>query len=68
MDENRESSNPNALTVEQLATVLSNAAKRKVPSERIHADIEAGAPTNADGTISVLQYTAWLLQEMHRGT
>jgi hypothetical protein len=67
MEDKRPSVSPNALTVEQLAQVLSAAAQRRVSIEHIQADIEAGAPTNADGTLSVLDYTAWQLQEMHRG-
>lgn len=67
MEDKKPSVSPNALTVEQLAQVLSAAAQRRVQVEHIQADIEAGAPTNADGTLSVLDYTAWQLQEMHRG-
>ncbi|TWT51047.1 hypothetical protein Pla22_38230 [Rubripirellula amarantea] len=67
MEDKKPSVSPNALTVEQLAQVLSGAAQRRVSIEHIQADIEAGAPTNADGTLSVLDYTAWQLQEMHRG-
>lgn len=67
MEDKKPSVSPNALTVEQLAQVLSAAAQRRVQVENIQADIEAGAPTNADGTLSVLDYTAWQLQEMHRG-
>lgn len=67
MEDKKPSVSPNALTVEQLAQVLSAAAQRRVLIEHIQADIEAGAPTNADGTLSVLDYTAWQLQEMHRG-
>ncbi|TWT71535.1 hypothetical protein [Crateriforma conspicua] len=67
MEDKKPSVSPNALTVEQLAQVLSAAAQRRVSIEHIQADIDAGAPTNADGTLSVLDYTAWQLQEMHRG-
>jgi hypothetical protein len=28
------------------------------------ADIDAGAPTNADGTINLVHYAAWLVKEM----
>ena len=27
-------------------------------------DIDAGAPTNGDGTINLVQYAAWLVKEM----
>ena len=55
------------LPVEQLAKLLSSAYRQRVPLEKITADIESGAPTNADGTVNVVDYTAWLLQEKHRG-
>ena len=67
MDGNRENLNPNAMTVEQVAKLLSNLARRQIPAAHIAADVDDGAPTNADGTINVLHYTAWLLGEMQRG-
>jgi hypothetical protein len=30
-------------------------------------DIEAGAPTNADGTLNLVHYAAWLIREMGVG-
>ena len=50
-----------ALTIDQIAQVLSNAAGRKVTTEMIQLDIDAGAPTNPDGTINLINYTAWLV-------
>ncbi|QDT60627.1 hypothetical protein SV7mr_31510 [Stieleria bergensis] len=67
MEDKPKSANPNRLTPEDLATLLSNRRKKRVELEHIQADIEAGAPTNADGTLSVVAYAAWLLQEKHRG-
>ena len=32
--------------------------------ERLMADVEAGAPVNPDGTMSIFAYTAWILKEM----
>ena len=58
---------PNRLTPEQAAKLLSAAAKIRVPAEQIAADIEAGAPQNADGTINLVHYAAWLVKEMGRG-
>lgn len=57
---------PTRLTVEQAAKLLSAAAKVRVPVEHITADLEAGAPTNLDGTLNLVQYCAWLLKEMGR--
>ncbi len=67
MDDKRENVDPTKLSVSQLSKLLSNAYRQRVPEEQIRADIEAGAPTNVDGTINLVVYTAWLLQEMHRG-
>ena len=58
---------PNRLSVEQAAKLLSAAANLRVPAEQIAADVEAGAPTNSDGTINLVQYAAWLVKEMGRG-
>ena len=58
---------PNRLTVEQAAKLLSAAAKVRVPVEQIAADVATGAPTNPDGTLSLVQYAAWLVKEMGRG-
>ena len=58
---------PNRLTVEQAAKLLSAAAKMRVPVEQIAADLNAGAPRNPDGTINLMHYAAWLVKEMGRG-
>ena len=67
MEGNHENINPLAIPVEQVAKILSTLARRKIPASQITQDIEAGAPTNADGTINVLHYAAWLLKEMSGG-
>jgi len=58
---------PNRLTPEQAAKLLSAAAKVRVPLEHITADLEAGAPQNPDGTINLVHYAAFLVKEMGRG-
>ena len=67
MDGKRENIDPTRLSVDQLLKLLTSAYRQQVSAEQISADIEAGAPTNVDGTINLVVYTAWLLQEMHRG-
>jgi len=57
---------PNRLSVDQAAKLLSAAAKVRVPAGQIAADLEAGAPQNPDGTINLVHYCAWLLKEMAR--
>ena len=67
MDGKREHLNPNAMTVAQAAELFSKLARRRIPASHITEDIDAGAPTNPDGTLNVLHYAAWLLGEMRRG-
>jgi hypothetical protein len=55
---------PNRLTIDQAAKLLSAAAKVRVAAEQISGDLEAGAPRNPDGTINVMHYAAWLVREM----
>ena len=56
-----------ALTVAQAAKVLSAAGGRRITEDMLRADIDAGAPVNADGTINLVHYTAWLVKEMAGG-
>ena len=58
---------PNRLTPAQAAKLLSAAAGVRVPVEQIEQDIEAGAPTTANGEINLVHYAAWLVREMSRG-
>jgi hypothetical protein len=58
--------NPTALSVEQASRVLSAAGWKPVTVEMVRDDIEAGAPTNPDGTLNLMHYAAWLVKEMGR--
>lgn len=58
--------NPLALTVEQAARLLSAAGPKPVTPEMVRDDLDDGAPTNADGTLNLVHYAAWLLREMGR--
>ena len=58
----------NALTCRQMATLLRHAGARHVTADQVRADIAAGAPTNPDGTLSLVPYTAWLAKESGRGS
>jgi len=59
--------NPLALRVEDLARILSALGPQPVTVQMLQADIDAGAPTNPDGTINLVHYVAWLVREMGRG-
>ena len=54
---------PLALSVPQLAKILSAVGGRRISEAMIHADIDAGATVNSDGTINLVHYTAWLARE-----
>lgn len=56
--------NPAALSVADAARVLSRAGGFPVTEEMLRADIEAGAPTNTDGTVNLVRYAAWLVKEV----
>jgi len=56
-----------ALTPEQAVKVLAAAGRRHITAEMVRADIEAGAPTNADGTVNLVHYAAWLVREVAGG-
>ena len=59
--------NPAALGVADAARVLTRIGGKPVTEEMLRADIEAGAPTNANGTINLVHYAAWLVKEMNAG-
>jgi hypothetical protein len=72
MAEDREAStpaglNPNALSLADAARLLTRTGGPTVTAAMLQADVAAGAPTNADGTINLVHYAAWLLKEMGRG-
>ena len=56
-----------ALTPAQAAKILAATGARRITEAMVRADIEAGAPTNADGTVNLVHYTAWLVKEMAGG-
>ena len=59
---------PQALRLADLARILSALGTRPVTVDMLQADIEAGAPTNADGTMNLVNYAVWLVGEMgHHG-
>ncbi len=59
--------NPAALPVADAARVLTRLGGKAVTEGMLNADIDAGAPTNADGTINLVHYAAWLVKEMTAG-
>ncbi len=57
--------NPLALSRENLVTLLKKAGFRDMTTEMLQEDIDGGVPVNADGTISLVKYMAWIIREVH---
>ena len=58
---------PAALGVADAARVLTRIGGKPVTDEMLRADIDAGAPVNADGSLNLVHYAAWLVKEMSAG-
>lgn len=63
-DHTKETLNPAALAVTDAARLLTKATGQPVTETMLQADLKAGAPANADGTINLIHYGAWLVREM----
>jgi hypothetical protein len=63
-DHGKPALNPMSLTVADAARLLSRAGGQAVTVEMLQADLAAGAPANAHGTINLVHYAAWLVTEM----
>jgi len=59
--------NPAALSLADAARLLSAVAGQAVTVEMLEADVAAGVPTNADGTLNLVSYAAWLVREIASG-
>ena len=57
--------NPAALPPETLADLLRKGGCREA-AEALERLSEAGLPANADGTLNLIEFTAWLLKEVNR--
>ncbi|MEO2031504.1 MAG: hypothetical protein ABGZ35_05420 [Planctomycetaceae bacterium] len=65
--ESPESMNPNALPIDVAARMLSKAGARQITETMIRNDVDAGAPTNPDGTLNLVHYAAWNVRQMAGG-
>jgi len=63
MADRSKAADPARLTPEALAALLTRSGEQEITEEDIGADIRAGAPTNTDGTLSLVLYSAWLAGE-----
>ncbi len=67
MDSHDAKLSPTALSIADAARLLSAVGGQAVTVEMLQADLTAGAPTNADGTLNLVSYAAWLVREMASG-
>ena len=58
--------NPTALPLETLLDLLRKGGCRALTEGDMQDMIAAGLPANADGTVNLIQLTAWLLKEVNR--
>jgi hypothetical protein len=55
--------NPLAITPAGLADALAKSSGQPITAAMIAADVAAGAPANADGTLNLVHYAAWLVKQ-----
>jgi hypothetical protein len=67
LESSPQSLNPTRLTIPDALRLIKAAGGRSVTPESLQADIDAGMPTNADGTVNLIYYAAWLIREMAIG-
>ena len=63
----RASLKPTALSLADVAKLLSKMGAKTVTLEMLQADLAAGAPSNRDGSINLVNYAAWLAREESNG-
>lgn len=56
--------NPQALSLADAALVLTASGTNPVTVEMLRNDIDAGAPTNPDGTVNLVTFAAWLVKNV----
>jgi len=66
-DDSRKPINPAALALADAARLLAKVGGPSITEAMLRDDVADGAPTNADGTINLVHYAAWLVKEMGRG-
>lgn len=66
MNKGTNSIDPTHLTIEQLTQLLNSVTRERISREDIERDLAAGAPVNTDGTVNLVQYSAWQIREMGR--
>lgn len=55
-----------AVPLANAAGLLAKVGSQPITTVMLEEDIAAGAPTNADGTLNLVAYAAWLVRQMGR--
>ena len=66
-EEARKSIDPAALSLADAASLLAKVGFPSTTEAMLQRDLDAGAPTNSDGTLNLVHYASWLVKEMGRG-
>lgn len=56
--------NPLALSQEDVIKLLNRAGCRIMTMEMLQNDIDTGMPINANGTVNLVKYMAWMIKEI----
>ena len=64
MSESNNQVDPTRLSIEQASKLLSAAYRERIDVVKIQEDIDAGAPTNPDGTLNLVNYSAWQAKDL----
>ena len=59
--------NPQSLRLADMARILSASGQLPVTVEMLETDIASGAPTNPDGTMNLVHYSAWMVKDLANG-
>ena len=55
------------MTKSSFLKVLEHYGCKSMTAEKLDEQIASGAPVNEDGTINIVNYTAWILKELSHG-
>jgi hypothetical protein len=66
-NEQRSRLNPQAIPITDAARLLTALSGGAITERMLQEDVAGGAPVNADGTLNLVHYAAWLCKEMGRG-
>lgn len=55
---------PMAMSLEDVVSLLTKVGGHPVTLTMLAEDIDAGAPTNSDGTLHLVHYAAWIVREL----